>query len=223
MTGRESLTAELCDFIRKPEFPCVGAKSALGRNQIVTVTARDIGCPDDDRKILDALYDFIASYDSRKKMFTSFAVLFEGPVDLGEEAFERHLWARLSALHKLDAEKFSWAENVSNDPASGDFAFSLGAHAFFIVGLHPQASRDARRLPHPAMIFNLHEQFQDLRMRGQYQRIKETVLDRDLKAHGSINPMLAEHGAGSAARQYSGRKVEADWRCPFRSIHDEAH
>lgn len=223
MTGCNRLTAELCDFIRDAAFPCVGAKSALGRGQIVTVTARDIRCPRDDRKILDALHEFVAGYEREKKMFTSFAVLFEEPRDLDEAAFERCLWARLSALHRLDAEKFSWAEGVSDDPASEEFAFSLGAHAFFVVGLHPQASRAARRLPHAAMVFNLHEQFQDLRARGQYERIKETVLSRDLKAHGSINPMLAEHGTGSAARQYSGRKVEADWQCPFRRIHDEAH
>ena len=223
MTGRKRLTAELCEFIRNPEFPCVGAKSALGRKQIVTVTARDLRCPGDDEKILEALHAFAAGYEREKKMFTSFAVLFEGPCDLDEAEFERYLWERLSALHKLDAGKFSWAPGVSDDPASEDFAFSLAGHGFFVVGLHPQASRAARRLPHAAMVFNLHEQFQELRARGQYERIKDTVLDRDMKAHGSINPMLAEHGHGSAARQYSGRKVEADWQCPFRRIHDEAH
>ena len=32
---------------------------------------------------------------------------------------------------------------------------------------------------------------------------------------GLVNPMLAEHGSLSAARQYSGRAVGEDWRCPF--------
>jgi FPC/CPF motif-containing protein YcgG len=32
---------------------------------------------------------------------------------------------------------------------------------------------------------------------------------------GSINPMLANHGSISSARQYSGRAVETDWVCPF--------
>jgi hypothetical protein len=33
---------------------------------------------------------------------------------------------------------------------------------------------------------------------------------------GSVNPMLARHGETSEARQYSGRVVEADWRCPLQ-------
>jgi len=32
---------------------------------------------------------------------------------------------------------------------------------------------------------------------------------------GSPNPMLERHGTVSAARQYSGRAVSDDWRCPF--------
>ena len=28
---------------------------------------------------------------------------------------------------------------------------------------------------------------------------------------------LADFGAAPEARQYSGRRVEADWRCPFRA------
>jgi hypothetical protein len=27
--------------------------------------------------------------------------------------------------------------------------------------------------------------------------------------------MLARHGESSEARQYSGRLVDSDWRCPF--------
>ena len=33
---------------------------------------------------------------------------------------------------------------------------------------------------------------------------------------GSINPMLARHGESSEARQYSGRVVDEDWKCPLK-------
>ena len=39
---------------------------------------------------------------------------------------------------------------------------------------------------------------------------------RDEALTGSRNPMLARHGEASEARQYSGRAVDEDWRCPFR-------
>ncbi|MCE9648705.1 MAG: YqcI/YcgG family protein [Parvibaculum sp.] len=220
MTGTERLRAELCDFISQPEFPCVGAKSALGREQIAVFAGGDIRCPSDDVALLEAIYGFLGDYETSKKMFTSFAAIFEGPDNLDEEQFEAHLWARLGALHKLDARRFDWSTEVNRDPAAPDFGFSLGGHAFFVVGLHPGASRTARQALRPTIIFNLHEQFQDLRARGQYHRIKETILERDEKLDGRINPMIAEHGQESEARQYSGREVGDDWRCPFAAAHD---
>jgi FPC/CPF motif-containing protein YcgG len=65
------------------------------------------------------------------------------------------------------------------------------------------------------MVFNLHDQFEQLRATGRYDRLRETISARDIALAGSANPMLAPHGAASAARQYSGRAVEAGWTCPF--------
>jgi FPC/CPF motif-containing protein YcgG len=94
--------------------------------------------------------------------------------------------------------------------------FETGApEGFFVVGLHPRASRLARRFETPAMVFNLHGQFETLRADGRYERLRDAILERDLAASGSINPMLAQHGTSSSARQYSGRVVGGDWRCPF--------
>jgi FPC/CPF motif-containing protein YcgG len=92
---------------------------------------------------------------------------------------------------------------------------SIGGCGFFVVGLHPGASRDARRFWHPTMIFNLHSQFEQLRAEGRFETIRDTTIERDVALSGSPNPMLAAHGKGSAAAQYSGRKVNANWKCPF--------
>ena len=92
---------------------------------------------------------------------------------------------------------------------------SFGGEAFFVVGLHPHASRPARRFDTPAMVFNLHDQFEQLRATGRYDKLRETIIDRDVALAGSANPMLASHGSISSARQYSGRAVGAEWRCPF--------
>ncbi len=44
---------------------------------------------------------------------------------------------------------------------------ALSARAFFVVGLHPGASRLARRTPMPCLVFNLHEQFEQLKASGK--------------------------------------------------------
>ena len=106
-------------------------------------------------------------------------------------------------------------DRVAHDPGHPEFSISFGGEAFFIIGLHPQASRPARRFERPTMIFNLHDQFEKLREEGQYDRLRASILDRDVKIAGDINPMLAQHGEVSAARQYSGRAVGAEWKCPY--------
>lgn len=65
-----------------------------------------------------------------------------------------------------------------------------------------------------------HDQFEQLRAEGRYERMRERILDRDAKLSGSINPMLARHGEASEAAQYSGRHVGDEWVCPFRDPRD---
>ena len=104
---------------------------------------------------------------------------------------------------------------MSPDPDDSHFSLSFGGEAFFIVGLHPNASRPARRFPHPTLVFNLHDQFERLRAEGKYEGMREKILVRDEALAGTRNPMLARHGEASEARQYSGRAVGDGWRCPF--------
>ncbi|MEO5628466.1 MAG: guanitoxin biosynthesis heme-dependent pre-guanitoxin N-hydroxylase GntA [Thermomonas sp.] len=196
-------------------FPCVGAKSALRRGQLEHVVAGDLRCGRRDAEILTALVDFSQRHD-RDAVFVSCAVIFPDTPLLDEGGFEVALWDRLSALHRLDAGQHAWDPQVSSDPASTNFSMSLGGHAFYVVGMHPGASRLARRFETAALVFNPHRQFETLRADGRYDALRETVAARDLAHSGSRNPMLAAHGTASAARQYSGRAVEQDWACPFR-------
>jgi FPC/CPF motif-containing protein YcgG len=66
------------------------------------------------------------------------------------------------------------------------------------------------------MVFNLHDQFEQLRAAGRYEGMREKIMVRDEAVAGSRNPMLSRHGEASEARQYSGRVVDEQWRCPFR-------
>ncbi len=50
--------------------------------------ARDITSGWDDMRIYPALLSFIASYREAPDLFQSFAVVFEGPGAISEEAFE---------------------------------------------------------------------------------------------------------------------------------------
>jgi FPC/CPF motif-containing protein YcgG len=203
-------------FIKSAEFPCVGAKSALAKEQMRFVIGRDIRSAWDDLRILPNLLDLAESYRDDPVLFQSLVVLFEEDAALDEAGFEANLWARLQSLTDKDAWLGQQPDpRVSHAPDDPHFSLSFGGEAFFVVGLHPNASRPARRFARPALVFNLHDQFERLRAEGRYEKLRAAIIERDIAAAGAPNPMLARHGTVSEARQYSGRAVGADWVCPF--------
>ena len=208
---------ELITAIADAAFPCVGAKSAMARGMLKTVVCHSLESAWDDVQIHSELLEWTRAYREDPSGLRSLAVVFEGPRDLSEERFEMAMWARLQSL----ADKDNWRgqlydHSVSADTDDPHFSLSFGGAAFFVVGLHPCASRPARRMPRPTLVFNLHDQFKRLREEGQYERMRETIIKRDAALAGTVNPMLTRHGEASEARQYSGRVVAEDWRCPFR-------
>lgn len=214
---RDAGEDELRSRIADSEFPCVGAKSALARGTLKTLVCHSLASGWDDVTIHRELMDWAAGYRADPAGLRSLAVVFSGPDDLDERGFEELMWVRIQSF----ADKDHWLgqpydHRVSADPGDPHFSLSFGGEAFFVVGLHPAASRPARRFPRPTLVFNLHAQFELLREAGKYERMREKILDRDRELAGSINPMLARHGEASEARQYSGRAVDAGWECPFR-------
>jgi FPC/CPF motif-containing protein YcgG len=139
---------------------------------------------------------------------------------LNEQHFEAAMWQRLQAFHAIDAASHDWDPEVSSDPESPHFSMSIGGRGFYVIGLHPDASRTARRFHCAALVFNLHSQFEALRADSRYDKLRTSITERDIAFSGSRNPMLATHGVSSEARQYSGRQVHSDWRCPFNATTD---
>ena len=217
-SGSKSYHAELEAFVGDSAFPCVGAKSAAATGKLKVIAANDLTSAWNDLAIHRDLMDWADEYKSDQGGLRSLAVVFAGPTDLSESQFEEAMWERLQSLSDKDAWLGQRPDlSVSSDPDDPHFALSFGGQAFFVVGLHPNASRPARRFARPALIFNLHDQFERLREEGKYAKMRERIMDRDEALAGDTNPMLAPHGEASAARQYSGRMVDDDWRCPFRS------
>lgn len=215
-TATSTATQALHDFIAEDAFPCVGAKAALSQDNITVVRAGDLRSDRFDAEITRRLQAF-AGQATQDSVFLSLAVIFEQTPQLSEPAFEAALWQRLQAIHDLDAQLHRWDPEVGSDPRSPDFSMSVGGRGFYVIGLHPGASRMARRFGHAALIFNLHSQFERLREDGRYAKMQEAISERDIALCGSRNPMLALHGVASEAPQYSGRIVDEHWSCPFHA------
>lgn len=217
---RNALRGLLDKFLSREDYPCVPAKSANNRDNIELLVGDNITQPMNDVELYSALLDFgnnltLDTIDNIS--FKTLINIYRQPTDLSEEEFEQALWDRLQNLHNFDAVRGqNWDESVDSDANSSHFSMSIGGHSFFVVGLHPYASRLARRFSYPALVFNLHAQFEVLREKNKYERIKGIVRKRDAEFSGGPNPMLDDFGNDSEAPQYSGRKVDENWECPLQ-------
>ncbi len=203
------------EFIIDNDHPCVMAQTVFSLDQVDFHRYSNFGSRETSREIFKDLEKYISNYDFGSKDFFTFFTVFDEQENLSEEKFEKLLWKQLQYLHEIDNKL--WDPKVSDDPEDKEFSFSLAGRAFYFVGLHPCSSRLARQSPYPAIAFNLHSQFEELRKMGSYQKVRDKVRERDVAFQGNINPMMEDFGSGSEARQYSGRKVGEEWKCPFLS------
>jgi FPC/CPF motif-containing protein YcgG len=212
-TSPSPLVERFAQFVRDPAHPCAMAKSVLTQGNVEFGHFGELGSFEAASDNCRALYQSLGKHQASD--YWSFAALFPEESLRSEAEFESRLWAHLQRMHEFDAPRHGWDERVSSDPEDAKFSFSIGGRAWYVIGLHPGASRLARRFTVPALIFNPHGQFDDLRERGKYATVRDSIRKRDVRLQGSVNPMLADHGEASEARQYSGRAVGAEWKCPF--------
>lgn len=210
---QQQLEEQYRKFILEREHPCIMAKSVIKMNHHSLHEYGGMHDPAALKKLLADLEAYLQSYDSNSNKFQSFLASFPAESFDSEIDFEKNLWQTLQQLHELDDQP--WDPAVSSDPESADFSFSLKGTAFYVVGMHPKSSRLARQAPYPTLVFNLHGQFEKLRGMGTYETVRDTIRKNDEALQGSINPVLQDFGEESETRQYSGRHVEAAWKCPF--------
>ncbi|MDN3688761.1 guanitoxin biosynthesis heme-dependent pre-guanitoxin N-hydroxylase GntA [Cyclobacterium jeungdonense] len=207
---------DLNEKIADPKYPCVGAKASINTDQYRMGIYEGMASEKTTQQLSIDLKKYTRETIDADSDYLTFIAYFTDEID-SELDFEQRLWDQLQKLHDFEGHKDNWDPSVSSNPEDDNFSFSFGGTAFFIVGLHPKASRLARRISYPAMAFNLHRQFDKLRENDQFENMKKVIRDRDLAYQGSINPMLEDFGEGQEAPQYSGRRVEKNWKCPFHN------
>lgn len=228
--GNDERPAPLLSFIHdsfralvlSQQFSCVGAKSAVQQGSYRIGQYGEIGSAPTTAGLALDLYHFVQELPSLEGEFSTFVATFTDPIISSESQFETLLWKQLQALHTLDAPHHGWDPQVSNDPTDPHFSFSFAERGFFIVGMHPAASRFTRRFAWPTLVFNVHSQFDALRENGKFERMQQVIRQREQSLQGSINVNLSDFGTLSDARQYSGKPTDAEWRCPFSAGRSDA-
>src|SRR5690606_33612070 len=212
---KKSVRKIITEFIKTNDHPCLSAQSVVNNEALTIGEYATLGSEISAAALAKDLTLFIENRNSIKSRLVSFMAVFQSPEMLTEKQFEDLLWKQLQLLHSIDTKP--WDAAVSNDPGDPDFSFSFGGRAFYIIGMHPKSSRIARQFPYPTLVFNLHQQFEELRGDGHYDKMRDIIRERDRKLQGTANAMVADHGTSSEAKQYSGRKVDESWKCPFHN------
>lgn len=201
------------DFILGGGHPCIMAQAMFKMDKFHLKVYQDMNDFGSLKILISDLNEFISQYDFEGTGFESFLAVYPDNKFNDEVSFENNLWNTLQKLHELD--ECEWDQRVSDDPDNPYFSFSLNGRAFYIIGMHPASSRMARKTPYTTIVFNLHWQFEKLREIGTYQKVRDTIRKNDEGLQGYINPVLKDFGDDSETRQYSGRNVEDEWKCPF--------
>ncbi|MEJ8803185.1 guanitoxin biosynthesis heme-dependent pre-guanitoxin N-hydroxylase GntA [Pontibacter sp. H249] len=212
----KEIHTSILDKISDTDYPCVGAKAALNSGQYRLGVYDSIGADETTRQLGEDLKNYTSETLSTESEYMTLIAVFSDEA-VAEVDFEQKLWLQLQKLHDSEKHHQLWDPAVSNNPEESDFSFSYNGTAFFVVGLHPNASRKARRFAHTALAFNLHRQFEQLREKDVYENMQKVIRDREVAYDGSVNPMLSNFGEGLEAPQYSGRQVDESWKCPFHA------
>jgi FPC/CPF motif-containing protein YcgG len=212
------------EFVMRQGFSCIGAKAAFHDEAYGFAVYDEMGTDESTAGLCRDLCHFSQSGITLRSEYSTFVAIFRSPIDLTETEFEDRLWLQLQKLHRASTKHFDWDRKVSSDPADPHFSFSFAGQAFYVIGLHANSSRQARRSLWPALVFNPHAQFDRLRADGKWKRMQKAIRAREIALQGNVNPMLSDFGERSEARQYSGRAVSDDWtppsgnagkKCPF--------
>ncbi len=212
---QEQVHTEFRACLLDTRFSCVGARAAVNSSAYRLGVYGEMTDSGALAGLARDLFTFTQEQVTLGSDFTTFAASFAGPVTMSEEEFEKHLWTVLQTLYDVDRLYNPPDPAVAEDPEAGDFGFSFAGRGFFVIGLHPASSRLARRFGWPALVFNAHAQFDRLKADGRYPKLQRAIRAREMALQGSLNPNLSDFGEQSEARQYSGRAVGEDWRCPF--------
>lgn len=210
------MQAALAKFITNPSFPCVMAKSVMSKGYTEHPTVNSANPAVAAKEVLEKIYKFVDHYRAEPKKLSSFIVSFDHPSLRQFGRFEEFFWEFLKLLDCADKANFSSDSRVSSDPSAADFSFSIKSEAFFMLVLHPQSPRMARQFEVPTLVFNAHQQFEDLRTKGLFHKVRDLIRKRDTALQGFVNPMVQDFGTQSEVFQYTGKTYPVQSKCPFQ-------
>lgn len=212
--NEKTILRDLSLHIGNKSFPCVMAKAVEKLAGITVSTADELESESSVMRIHQELSAFVDRFRVKEQL-SSFVLTCDENKYKKFEDFESDFWTFLKSLRDYDQQFFEHDARVSSDPGHHEFSFSVKSEAFFILMLHPDSPRLARRFKYPAIVFNPHIQFERMRLKGVFDKVRTLIRNKDKILQGSVNPMLSDFGERSEVFQYVGKVYAADETVPL--------
>lgn len=198
------------DAISDPDFVCIFGKAALRQEKIqFHAVEQEMDSPKAAAQTCQILYAYIEEvlhnidFSQQKLPLASCVVTFPSQQLENEAEACKTVTQLLVAMHTYDVEQgYSWSGDVSNDPQSDTFSFSIGGEAFFVPLLYEHAHSFPRKIPVTALIFNWHTLFVELRNRNLFDKGREVIRKNTLALGHPIAELLADFGHDQEFPQY---------------------
>lgn len=191
-------------------YPCLGGSAAVRKGNYALGVYPSLGSTEAIGHCVEDLVGFLDEHPVASHPVAAMVAVFDGPVHAEEAGFEQSLWAQLQGMRQLDGARPGSTATGPVSVTEDDEGFVFSGRPFFVVGLHPAASRWARRFAWPTLVFNSLTHDEYLRRKGQYERMQTKIRERDARLQGSVNPAVDL----PQVAQFSGRMVGPDWQCP---------
>lgn len=205
--------------VESDPFPCAGAKIAFNKNSYRFGLYTDMNGDNTQKALAYDLVNFAREQKESGSGFTTFIACFKEPGMINPEMFENETWRLLGALADMDRPHHQWDKMASDDPADPHFSFSFAGTAYFVAALSPVSSRWSRRFLLPTLVFNAHYQFEEMKKKGVFERMRDLIRKNDEKLQGAPNALADDFGNSSEAAQYCAvEKGGAKPECPFHKF-----
>jgi FPC/CPF motif-containing protein YcgG len=189
--------------------PCLGGSAAVRRGHYRLGLYPRLSSTEAVRDCARDLREFLTRGSETDCPVSVHVAVFDGPHGMTEPQFEQALWEQLRGMRATEVRRRGRASSGRPD-LDGDPGFVFEGRNLFVVGLHPGASRRARRFDWPTLVFNALSHADPLQAAGQYDRLTQKIRARDLRLQGSPNPSMFQ----PRVAQFSGRAVNDGWTCP---------
>lgn len=209
------MRSEVLNFIQSPSFPCIMAKAVAQKGHLEVHETTFLSSPESIKKIQNKLYQFIDIFRQNPERLSSFILVVHDECLDQFSQFEKKFFHFLKQLHHEDKILYPHDPLVSSNVNDNKFSYSIKSEAFFLVALHPHSPRWSRRFKYPAIVFNPHIQFEKMRKKKIFDKIKNIIRAKDKILQGTINPMLNDFGERSEVFQYIGRAYHPQDKVPL--------